>query len=308
VDQPVHAVQVDEGAEVDDVRDRSVDDVARVEPVQDRLPHLLPLVLEDGAAREDDVVARAVELDHLRAQLLAEELVQILDAADVDERCGQEAAHAEVEDESALDDLDHLAGHRLARFRRLLDRLPRHLEARALLGEDQAAFGVLLGEHESVDLVADADLVGRVDGAADRQLRHRDDALRLVADVDEDLVLVDAHDGAVHDLALVDRREGRVVIGDALAVLGRRPDAGLVELLVLSVHGLARHREVGQYSREAVPAPPARVTLRSPSLTPAVRAVSRRFAAGVTHSSRRLTPRRQAGWQLRSRQPRHRRR
>ena len=71
VDQAVHAVEVDEGAEVDDVGDRALDHVARVEPVEDRLAHLLALVLEDGATREHDVVARAVELDHLAAELLA---------------------------------------------------------------------------------------------------------------------------------------------------------------------------------------------------------------------------------------------
>src|SRR5512132_1994480 len=109
VDQPVHAVEVDEGAEVDDVRDLPLDDVARVEPVEDRLAHLLALVLEHGATGEDDVVARAVELDHLTAELLAEELVEVLHAADVDERRREEAAHAEVEDQTALDDLDHPA-------------------------------------------------------------------------------------------------------------------------------------------------------------------------------------------------------
>ena len=162
----------------------------------------------------------------LRAQLLAEELVEILDAPDVDQRRGQEAAHAEVEDQAALDDLDHPAVDRLSGLGRLLDRLPGHLEAGPLLGEDQPAFGVLLREHERVDLVAELDLVVRVDRAPDRQLGNRDDALRLVADVDEDLVLVHADDGAVDDLALVDRREGGLVVGDTLAVLGRRPDAG----------------------------------------------------------------------------------
>src|SRR3954452_7528552 len=95
VDQPVHAVEVDESAEVDDVRDGALDDVARVEPVEDRLAHLLALVLEDGATGEHDVVARAVELYHLGAELLAEELVQILHAPDVDERRRQEAANAQ---------------------------------------------------------------------------------------------------------------------------------------------------------------------------------------------------------------------
>ena len=197
------------------------------EPVEDRLPLLLALVLEDGAARQHDVVARAVELDHLAAQLLAEELVQVLDAADVDQRRGQEAAHAEVEDQAALDDLDHAAVDRLAALGGALDLLPRELEARALLRQDQPALGVLLREDERVDLVPDADLVGRVDRAPDRELGDRDDALRLVADVDQHLVLVDAYDGAVHDLPLGDGGEARVVVRDHRTVFGGHPDVGI---------------------------------------------------------------------------------
>src|SRR5258708_21542154 len=97
VDQPVHAVEVDEGAEVDDVRDGSLDDVARVEPVEDRLAHLLALVLEDGAAGEHDLVPGAVELYHLPAKLLADELVQILHSANVHAGCGPGTAHAAIE-------------------------------------------------------------------------------------------------------------------------------------------------------------------------------------------------------------------
>jgi hypothetical protein len=228
--RPVHAVEVDESAEVDDVRDLALDDVARGKPVENRLAHLLALVLEDGATGEHHVVPRAVELDHLAAELLAEELVEILDAADVHERRGQEAADAEVEDQAALDHLDHLAGHRLAALGRGLDRLPGHLEPRALLGEDEAAFRVLLRQDERVDLVSEVDLVGRVDRAPDRELRDRDDALRLVADVHEDLVLVYADNSPVDDLALVDRRKGRVVVGNPLAVGASGPDAGFARI------------------------------------------------------------------------------
>ena len=238
VNEAVHPVEVDERAEVDDVRDRPLDLVAGVEVVEDPLPLILALLLEHGAAREDDVVARAVELDDLALELLAHELVEILHAADVDERRGQEAAHAEVEDEAALDDLDHAAGDRLAVLVGALDRLPRELEARALLREDQPALGVLLREHERRDVVTDRDLVGRVDRAPNRQLRDRDDALRLVADVDEHLVLVHADDGAVDDLALLDGREGRLVVGDELAALGvGRPDAFLEPRVVDRVTG-----------------------------------------------------------------------
>ena len=161
----------------------------------------------------------------LQRSSLREELVEVLDAADVDERRRQEAADAEVEDEAALDDLDHLAVDGLAALGGSLDRLPGELEAGALLREEQTPLGVLLRHHERVDLVADRDLVGRVHVPADRELGDRDDALGLVADVDEHLVLVDAHDRAVDDLALVDRREGALVVGDQLPVGACRPDA-----------------------------------------------------------------------------------
>ena len=126
---------------------------------QDLLADLLALLLEDRAAGEHDVVAGAVELDHLALELLAHELVEVLDAADVDQRGGQEAAHAEVEDQAALDDLDHGALDRLAGLRGLLDPAPRLLEAGALLGEDQATLLVLLGEDQRVDLLAELDLL-----------------------------------------------------------------------------------------------------------------------------------------------------
>ena len=227
VDQAVHAVQVDECAEVDDVGDLSLHHVARLQLVENLLALVLALLLEHRAAREDDVVARAVQLDHLRAQLLAEELVQVLHAADVDERRRQEAAHAQVEDQATLDDLDHAAVDGLAGLGGALDVLPGQLEPRALLREDQAPFGVLLREHQRVDLVAERDLVGRVDRPADRELGDRDDPFRLVADVDEHLVLVHADDGAVHNLPLVDLGEGRVVVRNQLAVRSFDPDAGL---------------------------------------------------------------------------------
>ena len=188
------------------------------EAAEDLLADLLALLLEHGAAREHDVVAAAVELDHFALERLAHELVEVVDAADVDQRGGQEAAHPEVEDQAALDDLDHAAFDRLAGLGGGLDPAPGLLEAGALLGEDQAALGVLLGEDERVDLLAELDLVGRIDRLADRELVGGDDALRLVADVDQDLVLVDPHDLAVDDVALLEGDHRRGVVGDDLAV------------------------------------------------------------------------------------------
>src|SRR4029079_4427013 len=232
VDEPVDPLEVDEGAEVDDVGDRAGDDVAGRKSDEDRLAHLLALFLENRAAREDHVVAAAVELDHLAAQRLAHELVEILNPPDVHQGRRQEAAHTEVEDEAALDDLDDRSLDGVAALGRLLDALPRHLEAGALLGEDQPAVGVLLRHYERVDLVAELNLVGRVHRPADRELGDRDDPLGLVTDVDQDLVLVDANDFPAYDLALVDDGEGRVVVWDQLAVRTLCPDVVFRLLLV----------------------------------------------------------------------------
>ena len=50
VDQAVDAVEVDERAEVDDVRDLALDDQARLQAVEDLLALLLALLLEHRAA------------------------------------------------------------------------------------------------------------------------------------------------------------------------------------------------------------------------------------------------------------------
>src|SRR5262249_45121440 len=191
-------------AEVDDVRDLALDDQARLQALENRLALLLALLLEDRAAAQDDVVARAVELYDLRLDGLAQVLVQVRHAADVDQRGGQEAAHPEVHDQTALDDLDHRAVDRLAPVGRGLDLARGALEAGALLGQDQPAVLVLLGEDEGVDLLAELDLLVGVDRLADRKLVVGDDPFALVADVDQDLVLVDAHDLAGDDVALLE--------------------------------------------------------------------------------------------------------
>ena len=172
-----------------------------------------------------------------------EELVEILDAPDVDERRRQEPAHAEIEDQATLDDLDDLAVDGLAGLGSGLDLLPGELEAGALLGQDQPAVGVLLGENERIDLLAERNLVGRVDRAADRELGDGDDPLRLVADVDEHLVLVHAYDRAVHDFALVDLGERRFVVRDELPVGARDPNTFLDGGRLL--HGVVGHSERG---------------------------------------------------------------
>jgi hypothetical protein len=136
-------------------------------PLEDRGALLLALLLENRATREHDVVARAVELDHLALDVRAHVLVEVRHPADVDQRGGQEAAHPEVDDQAALDHLDHRADDGLAGLGGGLDAAPGTLEAGPLLREDQAPVLILLGEDEGVDLLAELDLV---DGSTDLRM------------------------------------------------------------------------------------------------------------------------------------------
>ena len=115
VDEAVDPTEVDERAELHDRRHLAAPDLALLQGVEQLLARLGLRLLEEGAAREDDVVPVAVELDDLALELLSDEGVQVADAADVDERGGQEPAEADVDDQAALDDLDDRADDALAR-------------------------------------------------------------------------------------------------------------------------------------------------------------------------------------------------
>ena len=206
-------------------------------------------LLEPGPAGQHDVVAVLVELDDLGLERLADVGLQVADPAQLDERRRQEAAQADVEDEAALDDLDDRALDDAVVFLDLLDVAPGPLVLGPLLGQDQAAFLVLLGEDEGLDLVAERhDLVG-VDVVADRQLAGGDDALGLVADVEQDLVPVDLDDGAVDDLAVLDLDHGGVdgVVEGCRPGRPRRPGGGCTDAVV--VEGADASGESGSWGR-----------------------------------------------------------
>ena len=63
-------------------------------------------------------------------------------------------------------------------------------------------------EDEHLKGVATGDQLGRVDVVADRELTCGDDALGLVADVEQNLVVINRHHGALHELAVLDVNHG----------------------------------------------------------------------------------------------------
>ena len=107
--------------------------------------------------------------------------------------------------------------HGLAGLGRALDLAPGLLEAGALLGKQQPAVLVLLGEDQCVDLLADStSSCGSTDLRI--ELVQRNDALALVADVDQDLVTNRFARRCRDDVTLLEGHDGRVVVGNYLAV------------------------------------------------------------------------------------------
>ena len=165
---------------------------------------------------------------------------EVADTAQLDERCGQEAAQTDVDDEAALDDLDDRTRHDGVGFLLRLDVAPGTLVLRTLLGEDQAAFLVFLRQHERFDVLAERHDLGGVDVVADAQLTSRDDTFALVPDVEQDFVLVDLDDRAVHELTVVDGDHRSVDrIGERHAeIVGHDLAGGVVALIVERSHRL----------------------------------------------------------------------
>src|SRR6185312_2519257 len=210
VHQAVDATQVHEGTEVDDGGHDARTDLALFQLVEERGAHLGLGLLEPGTAGQDHVVAVLVELDDLGFDLLADVRGQVAHAAHLDQRCRQEAAQADVEDEATLDHLDDGAGDDAVLFLDLLDVAPGALVLCALLGQDQAAFLVLLGEDQGFDVVADGNDVTGVDVVLDGKLAGRNDTLGLVTDVEQDFVAVDLDDGAFDEVPIVEVPDGGV--------------------------------------------------------------------------------------------------
>ena len=143
---------------------------------------------------------------------------KILHAAKVHERCRKEATQADVENETALDDLDDLALDVLASRELLLDGNPCTLVLGALLGEDQAAILVFFLKHESLDFVAHLHDLARIDIATDGKLTHGNDTFGLEPDVKQNLIAVKLDNGAGDQIAFVKWINGAIDQGIHLLI------------------------------------------------------------------------------------------
>ena len=129
------------------------------------------------------------------------ERVKVADRAQIDLRTGQERARAQdVDGQAALDAVDDASFHRRLVVEDLLDLVPGLQALRLLVREvDVALFGV-------AGLAHDGDLVAALHGDVAfvvLELRHRNDAFGLVADVDDHVLRCDFQHGAADDLIFV---------------------------------------------------------------------------------------------------------
>src|SRR5699024_7228880 len=158
--------------------------LALAECVEELTTHLGLGLLEVGASGKHHVVAVLVQLDDLRFELAADVRLQVADPAHFYQRRGKESTQPDVEDESALDDLDDIPADRCVALLELLDRAPCTLVLCALLRQDQAALFVLFLQDKRLNLVTDGDNLRRVDIMLDGEFTGRDDTLCLVPDVE----------------------------------------------------------------------------------------------------------------------------
>src|SRR5699024_7732539 len=110
--QAVDAAEIDERTVIDQVLDNALEDNAFLQGFQQLLALFTVLFLEHVAARNDDIVARAVELDDTEFERFAFQVGGVTHRAHIDQRTGQERANAaDIDGVAALDLATDLAGH-----------------------------------------------------------------------------------------------------------------------------------------------------------------------------------------------------
>ena len=191
VQQAVETTEVDERTEVGDVLDLAFAQIADMQLFDEVLAVLLALFFEDFAARDDDVLAFNVDLDDFGFDFLADVFADVWGTTQIDLRCRQEHGHADVDEQAALDLAHDATLDAIAFFVAAENLVPTNLKVSLALGEDEVAGGLDLNDHD-LDLRPDG-------GVTEVEFLDRHDAFRLVADIDDDVIVMVANNEAGYD-------------------------------------------------------------------------------------------------------------
>ena len=203
VQQTIDAAEIDERAVVGDVLHHAGQDLAFLEVGDQLVAGLGAALLEHGAARDDDVAARAVHLQDLERLRRAHQRADVAHRADVDLAAGQERDRAvEIDGEATLHAAEDHAGDALVVLELTLELGPGFLAAGLFAREH--GFTVLVFHALEIDFddVADLDLVLL---SRSGEFLERDAPFGFQADIDQDEFIFDSDDGAFQHAAFETR-------------------------------------------------------------------------------------------------------
>jgi hypothetical protein len=213
-----------------------------------------PVLLEQLAAGDDDVPPDLVDLEDHALDFAVDVVADVRRPADVHLAGRQEHVHPDVDEQPALDLAGDQALDPVALLVLVEDRLPLLLPLGLAVGQGDDAVLVLDRLQEDRDGVADLGVGGRVNPLL-LPLVDLDDALGLVADVDEHVLAADVADLTLDNLVGV---KNRLVGADPLGDFGVEY---VVEVQIgLEVVDVDRMDEVAvcHYVRGSVPGRPDR--------------------------------------------------
>ena len=135
VNETIHAAEVDECAELSQSDDHAFANLSDFERSEQLLFLRVELFFENQPLRKHDAMTLVIEIDHFRAQALSDQLVEIADGLPANLRCGNESAHAKIDENAAFYDLRDRCFDYLVLLVRFNDFLPRLQRACAPFGE-----------------------------------------------------------------------------------------------------------------------------------------------------------------------------
>src|SRR5581483_1820434 len=163
VNQTVDPAEVDERTEIGESNDDAFANLTDFERIEQLLFLGLQFFFENEALRQHDAMALVIEIDDLQAQMLTDELVEISNRLPANLRGRYEAAHSEIDQHSAFDDLRDGRFDDFVTIVRFDDFLPGLERTRSPLGEEQRSVHFIDAVNHNLKSVADPQEFG-IDG------------------------------------------------------------------------------------------------------------------------------------------------
>src|SRR5437588_8005737 len=200
VQQAIHAIEIDECAEVGDVFHGASYAVAHVHAFHEFLAFFAALLLDHLAPAEHDVFAVVIELNDFKIVCVADELLQILWRNDVDLRRRQKRFDPDVHHEAAFNHRFHLAFDHAVALENTDYLIPVLTVGGFLLRENDHAFFVFQPLQEHVHFIANFKRIGFF------KFGQRNDAFGFVSHIDQHFAWANFQDAPLNDASFAEVR------------------------------------------------------------------------------------------------------